>query len=153
MDRSFDYLAKQTLFVTDKYQLGKAMNCQPTGEGKHKAKKKRLKRFLETEQAELDKKLNVKDRNEWSSAMPTFVNAWHRPGRHEQNVMVQKKLNNVTQFGEDIAMADDEARKESLPEKKLPPAHATMPKPDADGLYTIQNPGVTFEELNLKDVR
>jgi hypothetical protein len=59
------------------------MNCQATGEGKVKAKKKRLKRFLETEEAELNKKMNVKDKNEWSSAMPVFVNGWHRGGRHE----------------------------------------------------------------------
>ena len=128
------------------------MNCQPTGEGKIKAKKKRLKRFLETEEEELNKKLNVKDKNEWSSAQPIFVNAWFRGGRHEQNILTQKKLNNVTKFGEDIAMADDEVKKKTPAEERLT-ATSTLPQPDEDGLYTIQNPAVTFEELNLKDVR
>ena len=49
-------------------------------------------------------------------------------------------------------MADDEARKQTATEQRIT-ATSTLPTPDADGLYTIQNPAVTFEELNLKDVR
>lgn len=32
-------------------------------------------------------------------------------------------------------------------------ASTTLAPQDEDGLFTIQNPAVTFEELNLKDVR
>jgi len=32
-------------------------------------------------------------------------------------------------------------------------ATSTLPVPDADGYFSIQNPGVTFDELNLKDVQ
>lgn len=116
IDRSFNYLARETLRVTDKYQLQDKFNVEARGTGTLNAKKKRMRKFRESEGlGPLDQgnksKSKSKSRNsngyQGHQSNQNILNSFRRkddrPGRLQKDLEAQKKISQVSTFGKEVA--------------------------------------------------
>lgn len=120
IERSFDYVARETMRITDRYQLQDKFNIEARGTGALNAKKKRMRKFRESEglgplnqDNKSKSKSKLKNKNGFNpqgnqNILNNFRRRDDRPGRLQKDIEVQKKINQVSTFGKEVAKIENE---------------------------------------------
>ena len=103
-NRSFEDLAQKSLMITDKYQHQAQFNTAARGTGVINAKKKRMRKFMQTEGSPHHRQPNqVRE---------------EKTGRLQNDLAIKEMLDHVKNFKKEIATFEDEdGKKEVEPEK------------------------------------
>ena len=101
IERSFEYIAEKTVEITDKYQFKDKYDVAPRGTGTTNAKKKRMRKFMDSEP--------TNDQNPRSSKnfQRSNFNRDRGPGRLEKDMKIQQQLKKVN-FGQQLATIENE---------------------------------------------